>query len=93
MVDKIVGPVHYHAKTTITELPSGERYILVTISFTCPVCGEITMELPGHHLRSIYDLLSDQLAQFPELMNKSRERHEVQTLQAMLANHQKETTH
>ena len=33
-----------------------EAYLIVEIAFDCPECGQGTLRIPGHHLRTIRDI-------------------------------------
>lgn len=78
-------PVSYNVKSTVTRTPDGKEYVLVTLTITCPVCGEIEMQLPGHHLRKIVELLRGQLLEFTHLTTHERAEAEIQELNDMAA--------
>jgi hypothetical protein len=48
------------------ELPNG-RFLVGMIQIDCEGCGQATLAIPGHHMRSINRLLAQWIEQFPEL--------------------------
>jgi hypothetical protein len=67
------APIQYLASAQVTTLPDGGEYLLVTIKILCPVCGEIEMQLPGHHLRAIRNLTTEFVDMYPALTGKDDE--------------------
>lgn len=65
--------IEYLSSANVTTLPGGGEYLLVTIKLRCPVCGEIEMELPGHHLRALRNLLIEYVDMYPDLTGKDDE--------------------
>lgn len=78
-----MADVHYEVKSIVTELPDGRRYLLVKMILRCPVCGEIEMDLPGHHLRRVVELLQDQLLQHLDLASHDRAKSDIADLTEM----------
>jgi len=80
-------PVTYAVKSVVTRTPepNSREYVLVTLTITCPVCGEIEMQLPGHHLRKIVELLRGQLLEFTHLTTHERAEQEIDELNAIAA--------
>lgn len=39
--------------------------LVIQISVDCPDCGQLGINIPGHHLRALHRLLGDFLTQFP----------------------------
>lgn len=67
-----MAEVRYECRSTVTTLPDGRKYLLVTLTLICPVCGMIEMQLPGHHLRRVVELLREQLLLHDELTSHAR---------------------
>jgi len=73
--------VHYLAVAQVTERATdGAEYLLVVITITCPVCGVVKMELPGHHVRPLRNILIGMVDDYPALTSKA---HETQVLEAL----------
>ena len=71
-----------HAVCTATQidLPSGEALLVVEIAVDCPLCGQYTLRLAGHHLRMIRDALVQMIDLHPGLTGTDAD---VQTLQKL----------
>lgn len=78
MADKI----EYFSQAQVMALPDGREYLLVTIKIQCPICGEIEMQLPGHHVRAIRNLLVEYVDLYPQLTHKDDELQMLAGLQA-----------
>lgn len=50
----------------------GEKELLAQIAIDCAACGPITLVIPGHHLRTVRDVIVDLLDQFPYLNDGGR---------------------
>lgn len=61
--------IQYFAKGQLVDLPNGKKDVIVFIKIVCDHCGEIDMQLPGHHLRAIRDTLVDMVDKFPAYCN------------------------
>lgn len=81
--------IEYVSEGRVIELPEGGTYLLVTIKILCPHCGEIQIELPGHHLRALRNLLVEYVDQYPHLTGFNDE---LKVLER-LAGPRKETHH
>ncbi len=46
---------------------AGDPYVMVEIEVECPECGPFTLQLAGHHLRTIRDVCIEAIDQYPEL--------------------------
>lgn len=53
--------------TVLVEFPDGTRALVVDITVECPLCGQIRLQLPGHHLRVIRNALIGAIDAYPEL--------------------------
>lgn len=47
-----------------------EILLVQEIHLACPGCGEIHVQIGGHHLVALRDLLSDTISAYPELCGK-----------------------
>lgn len=65
--------IEYFSQAQVMSLPDGREYLLVTIKIQCPICGEIEMQLPGHHVRAIRNLLVEYVDLYPHLTHKDDE--------------------
>lgn len=77
--------VKYSVKSMVTRTPEGKEYVLVTLTIRCPVCGEIEMQLPGHHLKAVVDLLRQQYLEFVHITSSERAAEEIKELSDMAA--------
>lgn len=51
----------------VAEWPDGRKALALTVTIDCPECGQIEMQLPGHHLRPLRDLCIEAIDRYPEL--------------------------
>lgn len=65
--------IEYFSQAQVMTLPDKREYLLVTIKIQCPICGEIEMQLPGHHIRAIRNLLVEYVDLYPQLTHKDDE--------------------
>lgn len=88
-------PIKYKCAAVVTSLPDGRRYVLVSLTLTCPVCGEIEMQIPGHHLRTVVELLREKLIEYHDLTTPARVTDDLRDLLAMQGEllGEKETKH
>ena len=77
----------------VTTTPEGKRYVLVTLTLSCPVCGTIEMQLPGHHLRRVVELLRNEMLAHADLTTPVRAEEEIGELQQVMESMRKETRH
>jgi hypothetical protein len=61
METKVVGRIFK------IESPDGAACLLVEIKIDCPFCGEQVIEVAGHHLKVIRDILIEAIDLHPEL--------------------------
>ena len=50
----------YQGRGMIVDLPGGGQDYVVYVTIDCPHCGEIAMEIPGHHLQAIRNTFIEQ---------------------------------
>lgn len=50
----------YQGIGMIVDFPGGGQDYVVYITIDCPHCGEIRMEIPGHHLQAIRNTFIEQ---------------------------------
>jgi hypothetical protein len=46
---------------------SGEQALLAEITIDCPHCGNHSLRIAGHHLRTLQRLLAEWIEDFPDL--------------------------
>lgn len=63
-----------------TELPDGRKFLTVAITIDCPVCGQLTLQLAGHHLRALREFLTSTIDEFPDLCLKEGDVRALETL-------------
>lgn len=51
-------------------LPDGSEYLVVVVDIVCPGCGPIHYVIPGHHLRTVRDLVIAAIDGHPDLTGK-----------------------
>lgn len=49
------------------EPPQGDPFLVVELQIACPICGEGTIRIAGHHLRAIRDALIQMIDLHPTL--------------------------
>lgn len=60
----------YSACGLIVDLPGGQQDYVVYITIDCPHCGEIAMEIPGHHLAAIRNTFIDQTDHYQHFLQR-----------------------
>ena len=68
-----MAEIHYDSHAKVTTRPDGRAYLVTTITIDCPACGQVSMVLPGHHLRAVRDLLIKFIDAFPDFTGKDSE--------------------
>lgn len=66
---------------TMVELSSGERLLVVGIDIDCPMCGQLQIQLSGHHLRGVRDLLIEFIDLHADLTGKDSDIRTIERLQ------------
>jgi hypothetical protein len=58
---------HTTSLIVAAELPNGQTELTVVIQTDCPHCGDCRWILPGHHLKTLRDVLIEAIDLYPEL--------------------------
>lgn len=67
--------------TKITLAEGGEELLVVELKLDCPACGQHTIRIAGHHLRSIRDALIEMIDLHPTLTGKDSDVKTIKKLQ------------
>lgn len=61
--------------STVAEvtLPDGRQFLLVEITIDCPACGKYKLQIAGHHLRLVRDILIETIDLHPDLTGKDND--------------------
>ena len=51
----------------LVDLPGEPRYLLVSVTVDCPLCGPHAWRVAGHHLRSLRNFLIETIDTYPDL--------------------------
>ncbi len=54
-------------RAILCEFPTGEKFLVGEIEIDCPGCGQMTIRIAGHHLRSLNRILAEWIEQHPDL--------------------------
>ncbi len=58
---------HTTSRIYVVQPVEGPSFLLVEVSIDCPVCGQQTLQLAGHHLRLVRDVILEAMDRHPEL--------------------------
>jgi len=75
MADDPTAPPPVQSRTIVRgikiELPSGAATLVIDLEIDCPICGQHSVRIAGHHARAIRQGLMDLIDLYPELTGKS----------------------
>jgi len=71
MADDPTATPPIQSRTTVrgikVELPSGAETLIIDIEIDCPICGQHSIRIAGHHARAVRQGLIDLIDLYPEL--------------------------
>lgn len=69
---------HTEGRIIVATYPTGQRVLWLQVQFNCQACGTGGIQIPGHHLVVLKDLVDQTIRDYPELTQAAfrREREE-----------------
>lgn len=61
---------HTKGVATKVTLPDGREFVVIEIEIDCPACGHYALQVAGHHLRAVRDIVIEMIDLHPDLTGR-----------------------